>query len=399
MSDEIKVTLEDVLHAKDRIRDYINATDVLESDNIGHQVGARIFFKLESMQKCKSFKFRGAINKMLTLPEGSTVVTCSAGNHGQAVACAADYCNCKSIIYMPDSAPSDRVGATKYYKGSVIQAGDMLEDAMAVMDKELAKHDDWVHIHPYNDKEIIAACGTIGLELFDQIDRVETIVVPIGGGGLISGIALAVKSIKPSIRIIGVKMEYKSLFINGNASPLAFSLAINKTGQSESTYISKYVDQIVDVSEDEVALAIALLAERAKVIAEGAAAATLAAVMAKKFEYKKGEKICCIVSGGNIPLKMLSACIDRALFVRKDRILCSIIVPYGTVYLTRVTALMAQLRAEVVSCMSSPHVDTVANKESYTLILDIDNPDVLVKINDECEQRGWIFKIRSYCTH
>lgn len=404
------LTMADILAAKERIADHAVVTPCIDSDNIGHMVNAQIYFKLETMQRCKAFKFRGALNKLRTIPEGSTVCAVSAGNHSQGVALAASLCNCKATIFMPENAPSAKVKATQHYGGTVIQTGATFDDAKNEMFKALEQHKDWIFVPPYNDREIIAGTGTIGLEIAQQIPKVQTVVVPIGGGGLISGIAYALKALKPKVRIIGVQMAscpatYKIYNQNKNKAiegirhetltPLADGIAVKTPGNLNLAIINDLVDEIVIVSEDEVAEAVALLAERSKVISEGAGATPLAAVLSKKFKYQPNEVICCVVSGGNIPLRMLARCIDRALFLRQNRVSVSVIVPYGTSHFAKLVNVLAKQHAEIVSCMSAPHVDTVANQEQYTIIMDVDGPDHLNDIKTECESNGWYFEIQS----
>jgi len=403
------IGIEEVYQAKERIKDHAIVTPLMHYDNLASLCGCNLNLKLETMQRCKAFKFRGALNKLRTVPSGSTVVAVSAGNHSQGVALAASLTNCKSIIYMPENAPSSKVQATQHYGGSVIQIGSTFDEAKSEMMKALAQHPEWVFVPPYNDPHVIAGTGTIGLEILDQMRDVDTVVVPIGGGGLISGIALTLKTLKPSIRVIGVNMAscpytYKkfneakgrdfSLGSHEAMTPLADGIAVKSPGELNLKIIYDLVDDVVVVNEDEVAMSVALLAERAKIISEGAGATSFAAVYNHKFSFRKDEKIVCIVSGGNITLRMLSRCIDRALFLRRARISVSVVVPYGTSHLAALIQLFSKHHAEVVSCLSAPHVDTVANKEQYLIIIDVDCEDVITAIKQDCEAKGWNFNVQ-----
>lgn len=409
-SEPIAVTVEDIKAARERIKDEIVVTPMMNSDNLEKMCGCNLFLKLESLQRCKAFKFRGALNKLRTLPEGSTVCAVSAGNHSQGVALAASICNCKSVIYMPENATNAKVNATKHYGGQVIQVGSCFDEAKAELEKAMEIHKDWIYVPPFDDKYIVAGAGTIGLEIMEDLPDVDTIVVPIGGGGLISGITVAVKAIKPSVRIVGVQMAscpytYKRYAEDKNhtkvklekdaKTPLADGIAVKKAGEINYNIIFQLVDEIVIVNEDEVASSVSLLAERAKCITEGAGATPFAAILFKKFAYKPNEKIVGVVSGGNIPLQMLARCIERALFTAKTRLGLSVVLPYGTKHFVNLIEILAKYNADIVSCISSPHVDVVANKEHYVVIIDVPMPDTLTKIQAECEQKGWCLRVQN----
>ena len=403
------ITLDDVYSAKERIKDHIIHTPLMHYDNLAALCGCNLHLKLETMQRCKAFKFRGALNKILTIPTGSTCVAVSAGNHSQGVALASSLTGNKSIIYMPETAPSAKVQATQHYGGKVIKIGKTFDEAKTEMLKALEQNPELIFVPPYNDPYIIAGTGTIGLEILEDLSNVDTVVVPIGGGGLISGIAYTLKQLKPSIIIIGVNMAscpstYKlfhekkgvthSIKCTETITPLADGIAVKSPGELNLEIIYDLVDDIVVVNEDEVALSVALLAERGKLITEGAGATTFAAVYNHKFSFKSNENIVCIVSGGNIQLRMLARCIDRALFLRKIRISANVVLPYGTIHLANLIQLLADKHVEVVSCLSAPHVDTPANKEQYHLIFDIETHDDIDLLTKECLFRGWDLVIR-----
>jgi threonine dehydratase len=206
MTDGICITLDDVKKAAERIKNDIHETQLLSHDNLSGLADCHLYFKMELLQRCKAFKFRGALNKVRTLPAGATVVTCSAGNHSQGVALAARLCGSRSVIYMSEIAPVSKVEATRHYGGEVIQVGNSFDEAKDACLEAVKAHDDWYFVHPFNDKYVIAGTGTIGLEILDQCPAVETIVMSIGGGGLISGVSFVAKSLKPSVRIIGVQL-------------------------------------------------------------------------------------------------------------------------------------------------------------------------------------------------
>jgi threonine dehydratase len=408
MTDEICITLDDVKEAAQRIHDAAYRTPLLHSVNLSEMVGMQTYFKMESFQRCKAFKFRGALNKLKTLPTGTTVCCCSAGNHSQGVALSASLCGCRSVIFMPETAPAAKVQATQHYGGDVILNGTSFDDAKAACMNALSQHPDWVFVPPYNDRHIIAGTGTIALEIIEQLPDVDTIVVPIGGGGLISGIAYTAKILKPNIRIIGVQMAscpitYKKFHTNRGAiptvtareaiTPLSDGIQVKSPGELNLAIIMQFVDDIVLVTEDDVAIAVALLAERAKIVAEGAGATSFAAILTKKFAFHPDEKIVSIVSGGNIQLSMLARCIERALFLRESRIAMTVNLPYGTQHFANLLAIFSKYHAEVLQCVAIPHIDTIANHDRYAVTIDIPNKESFKKIEDEFVNRQWSYTI------
>jgi threonine dehydratase len=409
--EEVCITLDDVKEAAERIHDEVQHTPLLNSDNLSGLAGVHMYFKMECLQRCKAFKFRGALNKLRTLPQGTTVCCCSAGNHSQGVALSATLCGCRSVIFMPETAPSAKVQATQHYGGEVIQTGANFDDAKAACMRALDEHSDWVFVPPYNDKHIIAGTGTIGLEILEQLPDVDTIVVPIGGGGLISGIAYVAKTLKPSVRVIGVQMAscpytYKLFHGHRNSempavtareavTPLSDGIQVKSPGELNLAIIWRYVDDVVIVTEDEVAVAVALLAERVKVVAEGAGATPLAAILGKKFAFRPEEKIVGVVSGGNIQLSMLARCVERALFLRRSRVALNVTLPYGTQHLAALLGIFTGQHAEVVACVPLPRVNTIANREQYSVIIDISTQDNLNRIEQEFTARQWPYVISS----
>ena len=332
MSTETKeLTLEDIKKAYERIRPNIKRTLIDYSFNISESLGCNLYLKLEMLQRCKAFKFRGALSKISTLPKGSTIVCASAGNHSQGCALASKICNINCIVYMPETAPQAKVAATRGYGAEVRQFGPTFDDANKKCLEDLKKEKNLIFVPPFDDNDVMAGQGTIGLEIYEDLKDVQTVVIPVGGGGLCAGVAVAMKALAPKCRIIAVNA---ALFPNTylkyqkekgreidplaesepktGAKPLADGIAVKVPGSLTFPYILKYVDEFVVVSEKEISLAIAVLAQRAKCVVEGAGASALAAVLFKKFKYEKGENIVCIMSGGNITLKRLSECFDQA---------------------------------------------------------------------------------------
>ena len=404
------IVLDDIEQARARIQDETIVTPVMYFDNLSKACDCEVYMKLENLQRCKAFKFRGALNKLRQLPKGSTVVAVSAGNHSQGVALASKLCECKSVIYMPSIAMISKVQATQNYGGEVRLVGQTFDEAKAAMEHDLKEHSDWVFVPPYEDKDIISGQGTIGLEIIEQLPDVNTVVVPIGGGGLISGIAYAMKILHREVRIIGVQMSscpiaYKKfcehhgkkpkVFSKEQKSPLADGIAVKSPGEMNLNIIYDFVDEVVVVSEDEVAMAIAMMAERGKIIAEGAGAVAFAAILSKKFKYYNKEKICAIVSGGNIPLPMLSRCIERALFLRESRVGLSIVTPYGSQHIRDIISTIVTNKAEILSFSKEPQVDVIANKEHCIVVIDPPTPESLTKIKDAFDEKGYSYTIEN----
>lgn len=356
----MKVTLEDIQKARQVIQSLINLTPCDYSKSATDLLGSEVYLKLENTQKTGSFKIRGASNKVISLTAEDRkkgVIACSAGNHAQGVALSSSLNGVKSIIVMPENAPIAKIEATKHYGAEVILKGAMFDEAKEYA-YQLAREKGYVFVHPFEDEKVIAGQGTIGLELLEQIPGLDTVVVPIGGGGLISGIAIAVKSLHPHIKVIGVQTAAVStmaqLFhtqkytaLEHPASTLADGIAIKQPSQvMYESFISKYIDEVVTVSEDEIAEAIVFLLERAKTVAEGSGAVALAAGLSKKL--KLGKKTCFLICGGNIDLNIVADIIDRGQIQRGRLCELSVIVPDVPGSLSRLTKILAEHRANVL---------------------------------------------------
>lgn len=356
----MKVTLQDIQSAQLTIQNFINITPSDYSRSCSNLMGADIFFKLENNQRTGSFKIRGAANKIASLTDiekSKGVIACSAGNHAQGVALSASLNNTKSIIVMPETAPLSKVQATKSYGAEVILKGQMFDEARDHA-AELANERGLAFVHPYEDEKVISGQGTIGLEIFQQIAGLDVVIVPVGGGGLISGMATALKALNPLIKIVGVQSEVAdSMFqlykIKKLMPPKAFAATIADgisikvpSQKMYADFISKYVDDFVTVSEGEIAEAIVYLLERVKTVAEGSGAAALAAVLAGK--VKLGKKNCVLVSGGNIDLNIVSQVIQRGQIQRGRLSEMSVIVPDIPGSLSQLTRILADFKANIM---------------------------------------------------
>ena len=356
----MKVTLEDIKLAQKTIENLIVRTPTDFSNSCSKLVGAEIYLKLENTQRTGSFKMRGAANKIASLSaaeKAKGVIACSAGNHAQGVALSASLNKVKSIIIMPETAPLTKIQATQNYGAEIILKGQMFDEARDYA-YQLANEKSYVVVHPYEDEKVIAGQGTIGLEVYEQVQGLDTMIVPIGGGGLISGIAVALKTLNPKIRIIGVQAAaadsmyqyFKNKIFpetNKAVASIADGIAIKTPSQNMyESFISKYVDEVVTVSEGEIAEAIVYLLERVKTVAEGAGAAALAAVLSNK--VKLGAKNCVLVCGGNIDLNIVSQVIQRGQIQRGRLSEMSVIVPDVPGSLSQLTRILAEHKANIL---------------------------------------------------
>ena len=318
------LTIEKVYQAQRALEGVARKTDVIYAPKLCP--GTELYLKTENLQVTGSFKVRGAYYKMTCLSDEEKargVIACSAGNHAQGVALAAQKNGIKAVICLPDGAPISKVEATKSYGAEVCLVEGVYDDAYQ---KALQLRDEmgYSFLHPFNDEDVIAGQGTIALEIIEQLPDVDVILVPIGGGGLISGIAYAVKTLKPSVKVIGVEAKGAPCMKNAiergaleklpSVSTIADGIAVKQPGDLTYELCSKYVDEIVTVSDDEISAAILRLMETQKLVAEGAGAVGVAAAMFNKVDLK-GKKVVSVVSGGNIDVTILSRVISRGLLM------------------------------------------------------------------------------------
>lgn len=352
------ITLDKVYHAKYVLKQVIRETDVIQAPKINPD--ANIWLKTENLQITGSFKVRGAYYKMSCLSEeekSKGVIACSAGNHAQGVALAAAKNGIKSIICLPDGAPISKVEATKNYGAEVCLVKGVYDDAY----KEALRQRDemgYTFIHPFDDEYVIAGQGTIGLELIEQIPDMDAVIVPIGGGGLISGVAFAIKSLNPNIKIYGVQATGAPSMYNAvrdgkietlsGVSTIADGIAVKAPGKTTYELVSQYVDEIVTVTDDEISAAILALMEQQKLVTEGAGAVAVAAAMFNKVPVK-GKKVVCLLSGGNIDVTILSKVIKRGLLMSGRNITLTIELLDKPGQLFEVSRIIAELGGNVIS--------------------------------------------------
>ena len=316
------LSLDKVFNAQMVLKSIIRETNVVRAHGIAPH--CELYLKPENLQITGSFKVRGSAYKIAMLSEeekAKGVIACSAGNHAQGVALAATKNGIKSLICLPDTAPISKVEATKGYGAEVCLVAGCYDDAYQKA-LELKDSEGYTFVHPFDDENVIAGQGTIALEILNDLDNIDAIVVPIGGGGLISGIAYTVKQIRPSVKVYGVQAAGAPSMYNSvrdgeiaclkAVSTIADGIAVKQPGENTYALVRDYVDDIALVSDDEVASAILALIENQKMIAEGAGAVAVAAVMANKFDLN-GKRVVAVVSGGNIDVTSLSRVIDRGL--------------------------------------------------------------------------------------
>jgi len=352
------LTLDNVYRASYALRDVVRKTDVIYAPNLCP--GAQIYLKTENLQITGSFKVRGSYYKMSRLSDAEKsrgVIACSAGNHAQGVALSAQRNGIKAVICLPDGAPISKVEATKSYGAEVCLVKGVYDDAYKKA-LELRDEKGYTFIHPFDDEDVIAGQGTIALELMEQIADMDAVIVPIGGGGLISGIAYTLKMIKPDIKVYGAQAQGAPSMANSvrdgeieelaSVSTIADGIAVKKPGSLTYEICKEYVDGIVTVSDDEISAAILALMEQQKLVTEGAGAAAVAAAMFGKVEVM-GKKVVCLLSGGNIDVTILSRVIRRGLLMsgRTCQLMIELVDKPGQ--LKDVSAIIADLGGNVTS--------------------------------------------------
>ncbi len=357
------LTLDKVYHANYVLKDVARETDIIYSPTLSEASGCEVYLKTENLQVTGSFKVRGAYYKISQLSDEEKshgVVACSAGNHAQGVALASKKFGVKSIICMPDGAPISKVEATKSYGAEVVLVPGVYDDAHNYAEK-LRAEKGYTFIHPFDDDDVIAGQATIGLEIIEQLKDVDAIVVPVGGGGLISGVAFAVKSLNPKIKIYGVQsagapsmiqsLEHHKIEMLNSVSTIADGIAVKEPGEHTYKFCEKYVDGMVSVTDDQVSAAILALIEKQKLIAEGAGAVSLAAVMFGKIPDLKGKKVVCLISGGNIDVTILSRVINRGLLMSGRTTSMTIELVDKPGQLVAVSAIIAGCGGNVISVL------------------------------------------------
>ncbi|MCF2624837.1 threonine ammonia-lyase [Fusobacterium perfoetens] len=354
-----RVTFDMIKEAAETIKGSVKRTQIIECPTMEKLTGNKVFFKLENLQKTGSFKVRGALNKIMHLTEEEKargVIASSAGNHAQGVALGATNLGIKSTIVMPGTAPLSKVMATRGYGAEVVQVGTVYDDAYKKA-CEIQAETGATFLHPFDDPYVIAGQGTIGMEIIEDLENVDMVIVPIGGGGIASGIAKAVKSLKPSVKMVGVEAENAASMLEAvkqgcpctikTTPTIADGIAVARAGELTCEMIRDYVDEIVTVSEDDIARAILFLMEKGKVVAEGAGATPVAALLAGKIK-EQGQNICCVISGGNSDINMIERIINKALILEGRKAEFNVVVPDRAGELFKVLQVLADKKANIL---------------------------------------------------
>jgi threonine dehydratase len=351
------VRLTDIKQAAKRLKDVVYKTPITYSYSLSEISGANVFLKLESLQRTGSFKIRGAYNKLCKLNgTDRRVIAASAGNHAQGVALAAKLLGMKANLVMPEGTPINKIVAVRHYGADVFLHGNTFDDAYAYA-RRLEKESGDLFVHAFDDPDVIAGQGTIGLEIIESLKDVESVIVPVGGGGLISGVSTAIKEKNPRIKIIGVQsknapsmsisLKKGTIVETGSGQTIADGIAIRKAGTLTFEIAKKYVDDIISVDDNEIEDALLLLTERKRIVVEGAGAAALAGLLKRKNKFRK-RNVLILVSGGNIDINILAKIIERGL-VKNGRFIRLIVdLPDIPGSLGQLTSLLGSLKANIV---------------------------------------------------
>lgn len=393
------LSLDSMYRAAFALKDVIRRTDLIYAPQINPE--SQIYLKPENLQYTGSFKLRGACYKISQLTDAEKakgVIACSAGNHAQGVALGATKHGIKSLICLPEGAPISKVEATKRYGAEVCLVPGVYDDAYQQA-LRLKEEKGYTFIHPFDDELVIAGQGTIGLELAEQLPEVEVVIVPVGGGGLISGVAYALKSLKPSIRIYGVQasgaasmlrsVEHNHRECLGSVSTVADGIAVKEPGEHTFELVRQYVDSIVTVSEDEICAAILALMEQQKLIAEGAGAVSVAAAMFDKVPVK-GKKTVCLVSGGNIDVNILNRVIARGLDMSGRSYSVTLDLHDRPGELMRVAGIVARLGGNIISVLHERNSNSCNVTACYLrLVMETRNAEHIALIKQAILEAGY----------
>ena len=398
--------IQDFITAKEKLSKVLLKTSLIQSPIFSKEAGNEVYIKPENLQKTGSFKIRGAYNKITNLSDEEKkkgVIASSAGNHAQGVAYGAKESGIKAVIVMPKSTPLIKVESTKQYGAEVVLHGDVYDDAFKKA-KELEEKEGYIFVHPFDDEDVIYGQGTIAVEILEERPETDIIIVPIGGGGLISGIACATKILKPEIKIIGVEPDgaasaYEAIKEDKvvelkEANTIADGTAVKKIGNITFEYIKKYVDEIITVSDYELMEAFLLLVEKHKIIAENSGILSLAAL--KKLK-EKNKKVVSVVSGGNIDVLMISSMINKGL-IRRDRIFnFSVNIPDKPGELAKVVDLIAQQGANVVKLEHNQFKNLSRFKDiELQITVETNGSEHIQNLTQAFEEKGYeIVRIKS----
>jgi len=395
------VELSDVEAALARIRERVYLSPCARSETFSRLTGTEAFLKLENLQMTGSFKERGALNRLLTLSaeeRARGLITASAGNHAQGVAYHAGRLGFPATIVMPEATPIIKVASTRAHGARVVLAGGSYDEAYAEA-RRLEQAEGLTFVHPFDDPGVIAGQGTIGLELLEQVPDLDAVVVPVGGGGLVSGIGVAVKGRRPGVRVIGVQAELlasmlaaleagKPITLEG-AQTLADGIAVKRTGELTLAHARKVVDEVVTVSEEEIASTILYLLEKEKTVVEGAGAVGAAALMHHRLPGLAGKKVVAVLSGGNIDVNLVARVIERGLVKDGRLVRISVALQDKPGQLARVSSIVANLRANVIEVHHTRAFSSRFGDTTLQLTLETRGPDHVAELLQALRERGY----------
>lgn len=398
-------TLEEIRSAADRLRGQIIRTPLVRAGRLSEQLGCELFLKLENLQHTGSFKDRGAYIRLTNLSKDEAkrgVIAMSAGNHAQGVAYHAQRLGIPATIVMPEFAPFSKVERTRAFGARILQTGDTL-DASAEAAYQIAEEENLTFVHPFDDTDVIAGQGTVGLEILEDCPDVEAIVVPIGGGGLMSGVATVAKDANPSVQMIGVESELfpsmsdsiKGVKTMTGGQSLADGIAVKVPGKLTRAIIDKLVDDIAIVAESDIESAIQRLAEEQKLIAEGAGAAGVAALLANPERFA-GRKVVAVICGGNIDLKLLSSILTRGLIRdgRMVRLRIGIVDQPGV--LARIASLIGKTGGNIIEVYHQRlFYDVPAKQAEVDVVLETRNSEHVGEVVSSLKADGFPTRILS----
>lgn len=396
------VDLQTIRNAAEKISAVVVRTPFSHAPRLSEECGCEIYLKKENLQVTGAFKIRGAYNKIASLSDDERshgVIAASAGNHAQGVAMAAQLYGCHALIVMPESTPLTKINGVKHYGADVILAGSNYDEAYAYASEYGEKHK-MVFVHPFTDESVMAGQGTVALEMVEEIDDLDAIIVPVGGGGLISGVASAIKQLSSAIEVIGVNaqgapamkesFDAKCPIDSTSVRTIADGIAVRDTSSITLSHIIESVDRIVSVDDEEIANAILFLLERQKLVVEGAGAVGVAALLHHKLDDLKGKKVGVILSGGNMDVTLLSLIIEKGLIKsgRKMKLTVTLIDKPGA--LMQLTRELQALNANIVHIAYDRTSTTLAYGDAYVTI------HLETRGNDHQEQIRKLLKEHKY---
>ena len=395
------VTLKDVQAARERIRDALYLSPCARTETLSRVTRTQAFLKLDNLQMTGAYKERGALNKLLTLgaPERARgLIAASAGNHAQAVAYHAGRLGVLATIVMPETTPIMKVANTRGHGARVVLFGSNFDEAYSEA-RRMEREEGLTFIHPFDDEVVIAGQGTLGLEVVEQVPGLDAVLVPVGGGGLISGVAVVVKALCPDVKVIGVEAEVLAcmqaaieageLVTLDAASTLADGIAVKRAGEITFEHVQALVDDIVTVSEEEIASSILYLLEKEKTVVEGAGAVGVAALMHHKLPGLEGTRVCSVISGGNIDVNVVARVIERGLVKDGRLVRINIRLLDKPGQLTIVSGIISGLRANVIEVHHSRAFSERFGDTTLLLTLETRGPEHVEEILGGLRERGY----------